>query len=49
MYINAFKSDVSQLQLKAAKNLEHFDKVLLMKLSAMYGKVASRKYLQSLI
>ncbi|HFF3661727.1 TPA: hypothetical protein ACGCO1_000289 [Legionella pneumophila] len=41
--------DVSQLQLKIAKILDQFDKVQLMKLSAKYGKVATRKYLHTLL
>ena len=41
--------DVSQLQLKVEKNLNQFDKELLMKLSAKYGKVATRKYVQALL
>lgn len=41
--------DVSQLHSKIAKNLEQFDKFQLMKLSAKYGKVATRKYLQTLL
>lgn len=41
--------DVSQLHSKIAKNLEQFDRVLLMKLSAKYGKVATRKYLHTLL
>jgi hypothetical protein len=41
--------DVSQLQLKVAKNLDQFDKVQLMKLSVKYGKVATRKYLHILL
>ena len=41
--------DVSQLQFKVEKNLEQFDKALLMKLAAKYGKVATKKYLQALL
>lgn len=41
--------DVSQLQLKVEKKLNQFDKELLMKLSAKYGKVATRKYVQNLL
>lgn len=41
--------DVSQLQLKVAKNLEQFDKNQLMKLATKHGKVATRKYLQTLL
>ncbi|HAT9529900.1 TPA: hypothetical protein JBD01_04435 [Legionella pneumophila subsp. pneumophila] len=41
--------DVSQLQLKVEKNLSQFDKDLLVKLSAKYGKVATRKYLHAFL
>lgn len=41
--------DVSQLQFKLEKNLHRFDKDLLRKLSTKYGKVATRKYLQTLL
>lgn len=41
--------DVSQLQLKVEKNLDQFDTNRLMKFSAKYGKVATRKFLQTLL
>ncbi|WP_244946918.1 hypothetical protein [Legionella israelensis] len=41
--------DVSELQLKVAKNLDQFDKAQLMKLSTKYGRVATRKYLKTLL
>ena len=55
LLVNLLKSakylteDVSQLKLKVAKNLQQFDRSFLRKLSTKYGKVATRKYLQTLI
>ena len=41
--------DVSQLKLKIKKNIDQFDKNQLMKLSKKFGKVGTKKYLQTLL
>lgn len=41
--------DVNNLKLRIKKNLDQFDKTQLMRLSTKYGKVATKKFLQSIL